>query len=130
MDIRFDDTKEKGIIGDSSKGKTETMGFLRNYWGTKEQSEIKDELYGGGFNRKARITRERYALRKIYLFQQLEHFNELGMIVDWESRIVKWDKYEAMLQRLDDLQTDEKESEVNINNMGAHDKEKMKKLLK
>ncbi|KAF5302345.1 hypothetical protein FQA39_LY10384 [Lamprigera yunnana] len=49
--------------------------------------------------------------------------NELGMIVNWESRIVKWDKYEARLEKLDDSQTREEESEVHINNIAARNKQ-------
>ncbi|KAF5298534.1 hypothetical protein FQA39_LY11786 [Lamprigera yunnana] len=45
---------------------------MRNYWGTKEESAMKSELYGSKFNCTLRISREEYALNKIYLFKQLE----------------------------------------------------------
>ncbi|KAF5301809.1 hypothetical protein FQA39_LY10594 [Lamprigera yunnana] len=47
-------------------------GFMKNYWGIKEESVIKSELYGTKFNHSLRASRKEYVLNKIIFFKQLE----------------------------------------------------------
>ncbi|KAF5297040.1 hypothetical protein FQA39_LY12254 [Lamprigera yunnana] len=71
---------QDAIIKEATRGETETWyktkvgeyrnfkqfwkGFIKNYWGTKEESVMKSELYGTKFNHSLRISREEYVLNK------------------------------------------------------------------
>ncbi|KAF5294445.1 hypothetical protein FQA39_LY13430 [Lamprigera yunnana] len=47
-------------------------GFIKNYWGTKEESVMQGEWYGIRFSCSLRESREEYVLNKIYLLKQVE----------------------------------------------------------
>ncbi|KAF5297035.1 hypothetical protein FQA39_LY12249 [Lamprigera yunnana] len=84
----YDQAMEDAIIREAMRGETKRLyrtkigeyknfrefrkGFMRNYWGTKEESVMNNELYGSKFSRILGISREEYALNKIYLFKQLK----------------------------------------------------------
>ncbi|KAF5274618.1 hypothetical protein FQA39_LY07230 [Lamprigera yunnana] len=85
---QYDQAMEDAIIREAMKGETETWyrikvgeyrnfkqfrkGFMKNYWGTKEESVMKSKLYGTKFNHSLRVSREEYVLNKIIFFMHLE----------------------------------------------------------
>ncbi|KAF5277621.1 hypothetical protein FQA39_LY06114 [Lamprigera yunnana] len=59
-------------VGEYRNFKQFWKGFMKNYWGTKEELVMKSKLYGTKFSQSLRVSREEYVLNKIIFFKQLE----------------------------------------------------------
>ncbi|KAF5276991.1 hypothetical protein FQA39_LY18523 [Lamprigera yunnana] len=55
------------------------MGFMKNYWGIKEESVMKSELYGTKFNHSLRHLKEEL-LNKVRIIK-VKKFDEVGRIL-------------------------------------------------
>lgn len=67
--------------GDFKSFKEFEKGFLKTFWGIKEQEKMRIELYQERYNPKDNCTREQYVLKRIHLLRYLDGINDDRTII-------------------------------------------------